>query len=179
MALYRISKQQAIRLLVVLLSATLTTPMVAQVTRKKMLVSFHKATTYNNAGNPDKAIATLREIAELAPMYPDTYLRMAEIYDQAGNKESAIVMYRKYINLEMDDAKIAKPSARLKALESELGMAHYEDTEEKIALQLFSAAQQVEPSKPNKPAQTSATHRTSEPSTSGGGLQLFAVESEG
>ena len=178
MALYRISKQQAIRLLVVLLSATLTTPMVAQVTRKKMLVSFHKATTYNNAGNPDKAIATLREIAELAPMYPDTYLRMAEIYDQAGNKESAIVMYRKYINLEMDDAKIAKPSARLKALESELGMAHYEDTEEKIALQLFSAAQQVEPSKPNKPTQTSATHRTSEPSTSGGGLQLFAVESQ-
>ena len=113
------------RLIWLLLTFAMATPMTAQVTRKKMLISFHKATTYNNAGNPDKAIATLKEIAELAPMYPDTYLRMAEIYDQAGNKESAVVMYRKYINLEMDDAKIVEPSARLKALESEqIGRAH-------------------------------------------------------
>ena len=80
------------RLIWLLLTFAMATPMTAQVTRKKMLISFHKATTYNNAGNPDKAIATLKEIAELAPMYPDTYLRMAEIYDQAGNKESAVVM---------------------------------------------------------------------------------------
>ena len=164
MALNHICKLQRMKLLLILLTVILATPMAAQVTRKKMLISFHKATTYNNAGHPDKAIATLREIAELAPMYPDTYLRMAEIYDQAGNKESAIVMYRKYINLEMDDAKIVEPSARLKALESDLGMSHYEDTEAQMALQLFG---QTKPEPAAAPSSASAA-------VLNGGLQLFA-----
>lgn len=161
------------RLIWLLLTFAMATPMTAQVTRKKMLISFHKATTYNNAGNPDKAIATLKEIAELAPMYPDTYLRMAEIYDQAGNKESAVVMYRKYINLEMDDAKIVDPSARLKALESELGMSHYEDTEAEMALQLFGATSQAATPAPKQP---SAPQTPSQPASQGGGLQLFGDE---
>lgn len=208
MALNCIRKQQRMRLLLILLSVILATPMTAQVTRKKMLISFHKATTYNNAGHPDKAIATLREIAELAPMYPDTYLRMAEIYDQAGNKESAIVMYRKYINLEMDDAKIVEPSARLKALESDLGMAHYEDTEAQMALQLFGqtqpapaanpssadsngglqlfaggaqpsqSAQSSQSAQPSKGSQSSQGTHSSSQSSSNGGLQLFAGDAQ-
>lgn len=117
---------------VVLLSAN------AQVTRRQLLRSFYKATTYYNAGEVDKAIATYKEIAELAPQYPDTYLRMAEIYDKSNNVESAIVMYRKYISLEMDDSKIKEPSARLRTLEAQLGMEHYEDAEEKQTLQLFA-----------------------------------------
>ena len=99
MALNHICKLQRMKLLLILLTVILATPMAAQVTRKKMLISFHKATTYNNAGHPDKAIATLREIAELAPMYPDTYLRMAEIYDQAGNSTAYNFTIMLYFNM--------------------------------------------------------------------------------
>ena len=110
----------------------------AQVTRGQVLRLFVQANTFRNKGNNEKAIETYREIATLAPRFPDTYLRMAEIYEEAKNYESAIVMYRKYINLEMDDAKVKEPSMKLKALEAQLGMGHYEDAEEKEAMQLFA-----------------------------------------
>ena len=143
MATISILKHRRVALLLILLSGMLVLPVNAQVTRKKMLMSFHKATVYSEAGNTDKAIETLKEIAELAPMFPNTYLRMAEIYDNAGNKESAILMYRKYINMEMDDAKVKEPSVRLRALESELGMEHYEDEEEQDDLLYLYLQRQV------------------------------------
>lgn len=138
MASVGINKQRRLRLGIVFLSFFFLLSANAQVTRRQLLRSFYKAASYSNAGNVDKAIETYREIAELVPQYPDTYLRMAEIYDKADNIESAIVMYRKYINLEMDDAKIVEPSARLRALEAQLGMEHYEDIEEKQAMELFA-----------------------------------------
>ena len=156
MALIGSNKQQRMRTIIVFLVGMLVVSVDAQVTRKKMLTSFYKATTYCNAGNPDKAIEILKEIAEQAPMYPDTYLRMAEIYDDAGNKESAVVMYRKYINLEMNDAKIKVPSERLRTLETELGMGHYEEKEEKQALELFAkynVIQQTETADESTPLQ--------------------------
>lgn len=156
----------------------------AQVTRGQVLRLFYKASTYYNKGEQDKAIETYREIATLAPRYPDTYLRMAEIYDKAQNYESAIVMYRKYINLEIDDAKIKEPSARLKVLEKQVGIEHYEDAEEKQAMELF-AKYNVIPSAPKSSAsEKSAEEKTSEqakPATTvkntsqeNGGLALFS-----
>jgi len=110
----------------------------AQVTRGQLLTKFYKASTYHNAGNDEKAIEIYNEIATLAPMYPDTYLRIAEIYDKANNVEAAVLMYRKYINLELDDAKVEEPSKRLKELESQLGVKHYEDVEAEQAVQLYA-----------------------------------------
>ena len=166
MASVSIFKQRRVTLLLVFLSGILAFPVNAQVTRKKMLVSFHKATTYSNAGNTDKAIETLMEIAELVPKYPDTYLRMAEIYDNAGQKESAIVMYRKYINMEMNDDKVEEPSARLKTLEEELGMGHYEEEEEKQAKALFAKYNVMQQADGSETEETTASDD----------LQLFADE---
>lgn len=167
MATISILKHRRVALLLILLSGMLVLPVNAQVTRKKMLMSFHKATVYSEAGNTDKAIETLKEIAELAPMFPNTYLRMAEIYDDAGNKESAILMYRKYINMEMDDAKVKEPSVRLRALESELGMEHYEDEEEQQALELFAKYNVMQ-----QAGQTEGKKKGTADKNSG--LQLFA-----
>lgn len=166
MAFIGSNRQQRMRGIIVFLAGMMALSMDAQVTRRKMLTSFYKATTYCNAGNPDKAIETLKEIAELAPMYPDTYLRMAEIYDNAGNKESAIVMYRKYINLEMDDAKIEVSSERLRILEAELGVEHYEDEEEKQALELFAKYNVIQQAGEMDGVENKSSVQT--------GLQLFA-----
>ena len=139
MASVDINKQGRLKLgLFLLLSVSFLLPANAQITRRQLLRSFHKAATYNNAGDFDKAIEAYRQIAEQVPQYPDTYLRMAEIYDKANNVELAVLMYRKYINLEMDDAKILEPSARLRTLETQLGIEHYEDTEEREAMEVFA-----------------------------------------
>lgn len=144
----------------------------AQVTRGQLLRMFYKASTYHNNGNDEKAIETYREIATLAPQYPDTYLRMAELYDEANNVESAIVMYRKYINVEMDDGKVKGPRKRLRELEEKLGMEHYEDTELEQVQQLFAkynVVQQTSSSESNKQRSS-----VSSSSASPGSLQLFA-----
>lgn len=140
----------------------------AQVTRGQLLTKFYKASTYHNAGNDEKAIEIYNEIATLAPMYPDTYLRIAEIYDKANNVEAAVLMYRKYINLELDDAKVEEPSKRLKELESQLGVKHYEDVEAEQTIQLY-AKYNVLKQEPQSQVQ-SANSNKSNP----GGLQLFA-----
>ena len=168
MASIGIDKQGRLRCAVVFILSVFLLVANAQVTRRQLLRSFHKAATYYNAGNVDKAIETYREIAELVPQYPDTYLRMAEIYDKADNVESAIVMYRKYINLEMDDAKIEEPGARLRTLESQLGMEHYEEAEEKQALELFAKYNVIQ-----QPIRTEVSVDENTTAT-GEGLQLFA-----
>ena len=78
----------------------------AQVTRGQLLRMFYKAGSYHNAGNDEQAIETYREIATLAPRYPDTYLRMAEIYDKAGDAQSAVVMYRKHKRVKREKRRL-------------------------------------------------------------------------
>ena len=137
MALLKIEKQLS-RAILLFLFCGVAFQASAQVTRGQLLTKFYKASTYHNAGNDEKAIENYNEIATLAPMYPDTYLRIAEIYDKANNVEAAVLMYRKYINLELDDAKVEEPSKRLKELESQLGVKHYEDVEAEQAVQLYA-----------------------------------------
>lgn len=153
--------------LALLLCSALIIPTNAQVTRGQLLKLFYTASSYSNSGNTDKAIETYREIATLAPQYPDTYLRMAEVYDKTEDVESAIVMYRKYINLEMDDAKIKEPSERLKTLESKLGVKHYEEAEEEQVMTLFAKYDVVQ-----------STTNTKSTSSTNESLQLFASSDE-
>lgn len=110
----------------------------AAVTRSQLLKMFYQATVYNSSGKTDQALETYQQIVTLVPQLPDTYLRMAEVYDKDGQTEAAIVMYRKFISLEMDDKKTAEPSARLKELENKVGIAHYEEEDQKEAFKLFS-----------------------------------------
>ena len=177
--------KQVKRILALLLFGLTISSVNAQVTRAQVLRLFYKASTYNNKGEQDKAIETYREIATLAPRYPDTYLRMAEIYDKAQNYESAIVMYRKYINLEIDDSKIKEPSARLKVLEEQVGIEHYEDAEEKQAMELFAKYNVMSPAPKSSAPEKNTEEKTSEqvqPTTTAkdtsqednGGLSLFS-----
>lgn len=151
MALLKIEKQLS-RAILLFLFCGVAFQASAQVTRGQLLTKFYKASTYHNAGNDEKAIEIYNEIATLAPMYPDTYLRIAEIYDKANNVEAALLMYRKYINLELDDAKVEEPSKRLKELESQLGVKHYEDIEAEQTVQLYAKYNvvQQEPQSQNK-----------------------------
>lgn len=102
----------------------------AQMTRGELLRKFYQITSLHNSGRDVDAIAVCEEIVSVYPSYPDTYRRMAEIYDEAGDGELAVMMYRKYISLEMDDAKVAESRSRLKELESKLGVPHYDDEEQ-------------------------------------------------
>ena len=151
MALLKIEKQLR-KAILLFLFCGVASQASAQVTRGQLLTKFYKASTYHNAGNDEKAIEIYNEIATLAPMYPDTYLRIAEIYDKANNVEAALLMYRKYINLELDDAKVEEPSKRLKELESQLGVKHYEDIEAEQTVQLYAKYNvvQQEPQSQNK-----------------------------
>ena len=167
MALLKIEKQLS-RAILLFLFCGVASQASAQVTRGQLLTKFYKASTYHNAGNDEKAIEIYNEIATLAPMYPDTYLRIAEIYDKANNVEAALLMYRKYINLELDDAKVEEPSKRLKELESQLGVKHYEDIEAEQTVQLYAKYNvvQQEPQSQNQVENSN--------NSNAGGLQLFA-----
>ena len=167
MALLKIEKQLR-KAILLFLFCGVASQASAQVTRGQLLTKFYKASTYHNAGNDEKAIEIYNEIATLAPMYPDTYLRIAEIYDTANNVEAAVLMYRKYINLELDDAKVEEPSKRLKELESQLGVKHYEDIEAEQTVQLYAKYNvvQQEPQSQNQVENSN--------NSNAGGLQLFA-----
>ena len=108
----------------------------AQMTRGQLLKKFYQVTTLHESGNDSQAIAVCEEIVAMYPKLPDPYLRMAQIYDEAGELENALVMYRQYVNLEMDDSKVAQCSARLKELESEFGVQSMESREEEMLQQL-------------------------------------------
>lgn len=172
MAIYSFNRRQVIVGFFLFSLSFLPLSITAQVTRGQLLRMFYTASTYHNNGNDEKAVETYREIATLAPQYPDTYLRMAELYDEADNVESAIVMYRKYINIEMDDEKVKEPRKRLRELEKRLGMEHYEDTELKQVQQLFAKYNVVQQTSSSKQIQQKSS--VSSASTSSGGLQLFS-----
>ena len=107
-------------------------PLQAQMTRNQLLRKFYQITTLHNSGRDADAIAVCEEIVSQYPAYPDTYLRMAEIYDSAGDEELALIMYRKYISLEMDDEKIKAPKSRLAEIGNKLGVPDFEEQEQAL-----------------------------------------------
>ena len=101
----------------------------AQMTRGQLLRKYYQITQLHNSGKDAEAIALCEEITSMYPKLPDTYLRMAEIYDEGGESELALVMYRTYASLEMDDKKVAEHSSRMKELEDKLGAKAFEEQE--------------------------------------------------
>ena len=73
----------------------------AQMTRGQLLRKYYQITQLHNSGKDAEAIALCEEITSMYPKLPDTYLRMAEIYDEGGESELALVMYRTYASLPL------------------------------------------------------------------------------
>ncbi len=102
----------------------------AQMTRGQLLRKYYQITQLHNSGKDAEAIALCEEITAQYPKLPDTYLRMAQIYDEGGESEMALVMYRTYASLEMNDRKLAETAPRMKELEEKLGAKSFEQQEQ-------------------------------------------------
>ena len=124
----------------------------AQMTRGQLLRKYYQITQLHNSGKDAEAIAICEEITSMYPKLPDTYLRMAQIYDDGGENELALVMYRTYTSLEMDDKKVAEIGPRMKELEEKLGAKSFEQQEEEQFRELMA---QTAASAPSQPAPTS------------------------
>lgn len=117
-----------------------------QMTRKQVMTAFYMATAHSDRGEDSLAIAVLDKIMEAYPRLPNTYLRQAQIYDAMIAKgdpharSAAVMMYRRYLSLELDEAKTASVSTRLRQLEDELKIAHYEDLDDELGRQELSAS---------------------------------------
>ena len=85
----------------------------AQMTRGQLLRRYYQITQLHSSGKDAEAIAICEEITSMYPKLPDTYLRMAQIYDDGSENELALVMYRTYASLEMDDKKVAEIAPRM------------------------------------------------------------------
>ncbi len=130
----------------------------AQMTRGQLLRKYYQITQLHNSGKDAEAIAICEEITAMYPKLPDTYLRMAEIYYEGGESELALVMYRTYASLEMDDRKVAEINPRMKELEDKLGAKSFEQQEEEKFQKLMAetAAREKEPEPVSTPAFTSS-----------------------
>jgi len=144
----------------IILSLVLVIPLGlnAQMTRGQLLRKYYQITQLHNSGKDAEAIALCEEITTVYPKLPDTYLRMAEIYYDGGENELALVMYRTYASLEMDDKKVAEQSARMKELEDKLGAKSFEEQEQEAFDKLIAETAAKEPQPEAAPSiTTSAT----------------------
>ena len=138
--------------MLVLLLTVASTDVAAQMTRGQLLRKYYQITQLHNSGKDAEAIALCEEITSMYPKLPDTYLRMAEIYYEGGEQEMALVMYRTYTSLEMDDKKAAQVGPRMKELEEKLGAKSFEQQEEeefqKLMAETAAKEQQEEQAAP-------------------------------
>jgi TPR repeat protein len=116
----------------------------------ELLKTFQRVNVFVEEGNDSMAIHTLEGIAERVPRLAITYLRMAEIYDRMASEQKdpaalngAVLMYRRYLSLEMDASKIKSPSERLRTLETALNIAHFEDADAAAGEQHLAEADAV------------------------------------
>ena len=137
----------------------------AQMTRGQLLRKYYQITQLHNSGKDAEAIALCEEITAMYPKLPDTYLRMAQIYDEGGESELALVMYRTYASLEMDDKKVAEQSERMKALEEKLGAKAFEEQEKEAFEKLMAETAAKEAAK--EPAKTDDIQPTVQVSENG------------
>ena len=109
-------KTVATLLLLVVLAAAM--PLRAQMTRGELTKKFVKITMLHNQGKNAEAIELCEEIVAMYPQLPITYLRMAQIYDDSGEERAALLMYRQWENLEMDENRLAEHRARIDSLQA-------------------------------------------------------------
>ena len=119
----------------------------AQMTRSQLLKKYYQVTQLHNSGKDAEAIAVCEEIAAVYPKLPDTYLRMAQIYDDGGESELALVMYRTYESLEMDDRKVAEHRQRISQLEEKVGAQKLEEQEQEAFEKLMAETAKKETAK--------------------------------
>jgi len=101
----------------VFLLCVVCSPSGAQMTRNQLLKKYYQITNLQESGKYAEAIALCEEISIMYPKLPDPYLRMARIYDDAGERSLALLMYRQYVDMEMDDETIAEYLPRIRELE--------------------------------------------------------------
>ena len=117
----------------------------AQMTRGQLLRKYYQITQLHSNGKDAEAIAICEEITAMYPKLPDTYLRMAQIYDDGGELELALVMYRTYASLEMDDKKLSEVTPRMKELETKLEVKSFEEQEQEQFEQLMAETAETAP----------------------------------
>lgn len=139
----------------------------AQMTRGQLLRKYYQITQLHESGKDAEAIALCEEITAMYPKLPDTYLRMAQIYDDGGENELALVMYRTYASLEMDDKKLAEIKPRMKQLEEKVGAKSFEEQEKQKFDKLMAETAAKEQTKTvSAPVQQNATSAITTTATS-------------
>lgn len=123
----------------------------AQVTRSQVYTQFMRANMLLRNGQDSAAIAALDKVADLVPELPLTYLREARIYDDMYEHTAktealngAVLMYRKYLSLEINPAKTMEASDRLRILEDKMQIAHFEDQEAKDSQEELAAEDAIQ-----------------------------------
>lgn len=108
----------------------------AQVMRSQIYEQFMRAHRLQSLGKDSAAIESLNQVAQMVPEFPPTYLRQADIYnnmyERTHNVEAlnaAVFMYRKYLTLEFNEELISEPSQKLRLLEDQLQVSHFEEEE--------------------------------------------------
>jgi TPR repeat protein len=131
-----------ILLSIILISVCLGVHAASFPTRNQLLQLYHQASVAKKQNNFELAIEKYAEIIKLVPQLPEPYLYIAEMYDanSAGGKvediEMAIFFYRKYIDTQLDDTKIVQAQARLRQLEAEINVSHFDDYLKKDAVEV-------------------------------------------
>lgn len=103
-----------------------------QPTRNQLFKLYYEANIAANAGNIDSAIVKYQEIINLTPRYADPYLKAAQLCEKHADNDSkwletAIVMYRLYLNLELDDTKTNEAVSKLRYLEDKMSISHFDE----------------------------------------------------
>lgn len=103
-----------------------------QPTRNQLFTLYYEANLAANSGNIDSAITKYQEIINLTPRYSDPYLKAAQLCEEHIDKdpkwlETAIVMYRLYLNLELDDTKTNEAAIKLRSLEDKMSISHFDE----------------------------------------------------
>ncbi|MBQ0056230.1 MAG: sel1 repeat family protein [Bacteroidales bacterium] len=111
-----------------------------QVTRGQVLKAMYRSEALHSQGKDSMAIALLDSMATLLPRLSVIYEREGRIYESMYNKSNdptalnaAVLMYRKFLSMELNENKTREASQKLRALEDRLQIAHFEDQEEEEA----------------------------------------------
>ncbi len=108
-----------------------------QITRNELLKLYYEANVAVESKNDSVAVERFLTIIKHVPSMPEPYLRVARLYDVDGagreHIEAAILMYRHYVDMELDLNKSKDARERLCELEKSLNIplfVEYSETKE-------------------------------------------------
>jgi len=99
-------------------------------TRSQVLGLIAAGNKAKNNGEEEVALEKYKAVIDAYPNYALPYRLTAQIYDGKEDSTSistAIVLYRKYVQLELDDDSREEAAKTLKALEDKIRAPHYEE----------------------------------------------------